>query len=130
MRIAFVGPPQSGKSTLFRAVTGQSPGPHHAIGEQLAVVKVPDRRLDYLAELYKPKKYTEATMDCLDVPGHIHAPNVDLGLAQQEGHHVQEWAAVHDVPVERVDRGRTHAYQHIVVRDEGLLDLPKPQNVR
>src|SRR4029077_15290240 len=65
MRIAFVGPPQSGKSTLFRAVTGHAGGPQHAPGEQLAVVKVPDKRLDYLADLYKPKKYTEATMDCL-----------------------------------------------------------------
>lgn len=72
MRIAFVGPPQSGKSTLFRAVTGHSPGTHHAQGEQLAVVKVPDRRLDLLARLYNPKKYTEATMECLDVPGFSH----------------------------------------------------------
>lgn len=72
MRIAFVGPPQSGKSTLFRAVTGHAPGPQHVPGEQLAVVKVPDRRLDYLEKLYKPKKYTEATMDCLDVPGFSH----------------------------------------------------------
>ena len=79
MRIAFVGPPQSGKSTLFRAVTGQSPGPHHAIGEQLAVVNVPDRRLDYLSELYKPKKYTEATMDCLDVPGFSHETAAQAG---------------------------------------------------
>src|SRR5262245_726574 len=72
MRIAFVGPPQSGKSTLFRAVTGLEPSAHHAPGEQLAVVKVPDRRLDLLAALYKPKKYTEATMECLDVPGFSH----------------------------------------------------------
>lgn len=69
MRIAFMGPPLSGKSTLFRAVTGVAAAGHHAPGEQLAVVKVPDTRLDFLAELYKPKKYTEATMECLDVPG-------------------------------------------------------------
>ncbi len=72
MRIAFVGPPQSGKTTLFRAVTGVSDSGHHAGGEQLAVVKVPDARLDVLEKLYKPKKYTEATMDCLDVPGFSH----------------------------------------------------------
>ena len=42
------------------------------MGEQLAVVKVPDPRLDLLAALYRPKKYTEATMDCLDVPGFSH----------------------------------------------------------
>ncbi len=72
MKIAFVGPPQSGKSTLFRAVTGQPAGAHPAMGEQLAAVKVPDKRLDVLEKLYKPKKYTEATMDVLDVPGFSH----------------------------------------------------------
>lgn len=72
MKIAFVGPPQSGKSTLFRAVTGHAPTGHAAIGEQLAAVKVPDQRLDFLEKLYKPKKYTEATMDVLDVPGFSH----------------------------------------------------------
>ncbi len=69
MRIAFIGPLSSGKSTLFRAVTGQHAAAHHGQGEQIAIVKVPDRRLDFLAELYKPKKYTEATIECLDVPG-------------------------------------------------------------
>lgn len=72
MRIAFVGPPQSGKSTLWRAVTGHAPSPHHVGGEQLAAVKVPDKRLDWLFNLYKPKKYTEATIECLDVPGFSH----------------------------------------------------------
>lgn len=72
MRIAFVGPPQSGKSTLWRAVTGHAAGPHHAGGEQLAAVKVPDVRLDWLYQLYHPKKYTEATIDCLDVVGFSH----------------------------------------------------------
>lgn len=71
MRIAFVGPPQSGKSTLFRAVTGQAAAAH-APGEQLAVVKVPDARLGRLAAIYKPRKVTEATIDCLDVPGFSH----------------------------------------------------------
>jgi hypothetical protein len=72
MRIAFVGPPQSGKSTLFRAVTGQPPPDHFEIGEHLAVVKVPDPRLDWLAALYKPRKVVPATIDCLDVPGFSH----------------------------------------------------------
>jgi GTP-binding protein YchF len=71
MRIAFIGPLSSGKSTLFRAVTGHAPSAHHT-GEQIAVVKVPDKRLDWLQARYKPKKYTEATIECLDVPGFSH----------------------------------------------------------
>ncbi len=72
MKIAFVGPPLSGKSTLFRAVTGQTAASHPGMGEHLAIVKVPDLRLHWLFDLYKPKKLVEATIDCLDVPGFSH----------------------------------------------------------
>lgn len=69
MRIAFVGPLMSGKSTLFHAVTGHTASTHPGAGEQIAVVKVPDPRVDWLNDLYKPKKKTKATIECLDVPG-------------------------------------------------------------
>lgn len=72
MRIAFVGPPLSGKSTLFRAVTGQAAPSHPGLGEHLAVVKVPDQRLHWLYDHYKPKRMVEATIECLDVPGFSH----------------------------------------------------------
>ncbi|MEE8170669.1 MAG: GTPase, partial [Phycisphaerae bacterium] len=69
MKFAIIGPPFSGKSTLFSAITGQPPDPAHAGTERLAVVKVPDPRLDFLASLHKPKKYTEATLEFVDTPG-------------------------------------------------------------
>jgi len=69
MRFALIGPPQSGKSTLFSAINGQPVDPSHAMTEQLATVHVPDARLDFLAEVYKPKKYTTANLEFLDVPG-------------------------------------------------------------
>ena len=49
MRFALIGPPQSGKTTLFSAMTGQPPDPGHAGTEQLATVEVPDPRLELLA---------------------------------------------------------------------------------
>lgn len=69
MKFAILGPPQSGKSTLFSAITGQPPDPGHSATERLASVLVPDARLDYLASLYHPKKYTPAHLDFLDLPG-------------------------------------------------------------
>ena len=72
MRVAIIGPPQSGKSTLFAAVA-EAGGSHVDIsrGDQvhLAVVKVPDERLDWLGEHYKPKKFTLAELEFLDLPG-------------------------------------------------------------
>ena len=72
MRVALVGPPQSGKSTLFAAVA-RSGGSHVDISRpdqpHLAVVKVPDERLVWLAEQFKPKKFTPAELEFLDLPG-------------------------------------------------------------
>lgn len=69
MRIALVGPPQSGKSTLYSAITGHSPDPGHSGTERMTTVLVPDRRLDFLTELFNPKKITPANLEFLDMPG-------------------------------------------------------------
>ena len=72
MRVALVGPPQSGKSTLFAAVAeagGSHVDIHRPDQPHLAVVKVPDDRLTWLAEQDKPKKVTFAELEFLDLPG-------------------------------------------------------------
>jgi GTP-binding protein YchF len=72
MRVALIGPPQSGKSTMFAAVATAG-GSHVDLSRpdqaHLAVVKVPDERLDWLAELHHPEKYTPAELEFLDLPG-------------------------------------------------------------
>lgn len=69
MKVGLIGPPMSGKSTLFGAITGHAVAPDYTGQEHLATVKVPEPRLDFLSELYSPKKRTEATIDFVDVPG-------------------------------------------------------------
>jgi len=69
MKLAIIGPPQSGKSTLFSAITGQPPDPGHGRTERLGSVAVPDTRLDYLFDLIKPKKRVPVHLEFLDVPG-------------------------------------------------------------
>jgi hypothetical protein len=72
MRVALIGPPQSGKSTLFAAVAEASGSRVHldrADQPHLAVVKVPDKRLDWLAKLHNPQKTTPAELEFLDLPG-------------------------------------------------------------
>lgn len=63
-----MGYPRSGKSTLFNALLGHRG--HHAgsrkEGYDKGVVKVPDTRLDFLAELYQPKKITHAEIEFWD----------------------------------------------------------------
>lgn len=68
MRVAIVGLPYAGKTTLFCAVAGQSADSLRMGEENLASVKIPDPRLDWLETLYKPKKRTEANIDFVDLP--------------------------------------------------------------
>ena len=72
MRVALVGPPLSGKSTLFAAVA-EAGGGHVDLSRpdqpHLAVVKVPDDRLFWLVELYQPKKIAQAELEFIDMPG-------------------------------------------------------------
>lgn len=69
MRVALVGFPLCGKSTLFTAISGVGRGQLQAAEENLAAVKVPDPRLDWLEQIYKPRKKTEANMEFVDLPG-------------------------------------------------------------
>lgn len=69
MQVALLGLTQSGKSTIFTAISGKQAPPGGAMGLEEAIVSVPDERLDWLTKLYKPKKTVRATIDVLDVPG-------------------------------------------------------------
>jgi GTP-binding protein YchF len=70
MKIGLVGLAQSGKSTLFCALTGAASVPANFGGDKteqnVAVVKVGDERVSRLSELYKPKKTVYATIDLVD----------------------------------------------------------------
>jgi len=69
MKTAFLGITGSGKSTLMAAVSGRKVSTTGVSQIEEVIAKVPDERLDWLFNLYKPKKNVHATIDCLDLPG-------------------------------------------------------------
>jgi len=69
MKVALLGLLQSGKSTILAGLSGKAIGAVGSTKIEEAIVPVPDERLDWLTEYYKPKKTTYATIDCLDLPG-------------------------------------------------------------
>jgi len=75
MKLALIGLANSGKTTLLNALAGTAfetqPFPTTEGEPHLAVVKVPDARVDELARIYRPKKTTFATVDYADFFGII-----------------------------------------------------------
>ena len=70
MKLGIIGKPQSGKTTIFNAAAGRE----EAVGDfsqasHRAVIKVPDSRVERLAELVNPRKITHAEIEFLDAPG-------------------------------------------------------------
>jgi GTP-binding protein YchF len=81
LQLVIVGLPQSGKTTVFNALTRSEAvtgGYSGGEGEpNLATVKVPDSRLDVLTGMFNPKRTVAADVQYLDVAG------VARGLAKQ-----------------------------------------------
>ncbi len=69
MRAAFLGQISSGKSTLLAAISGRPINHTGSVQIEEVIAQVPDERLDWLFNHYKPKKKVNATIDCLDLPG-------------------------------------------------------------
>jgi len=71
MECGIVGPPQSGKTTLFGLLTGYAPA-DAAYGRReilRGIAKLPDARIDALAVVSKSRKLVPATVEYVDIPG-------------------------------------------------------------
>lgn len=72
-RLGFVGLPNSGKSSLFNALTGGSAPvaahPFSTTETTVGVAQVPDPRLDALARMSKSRKVVHAGVEVVDIAG-------------------------------------------------------------
>jgi GTP-binding protein YchF len=73
MKLGVIGLEGSGKTTVFNALTGadKEVGTYGRLEAHIATVKVPDERIDWLSELYNPKKTIYADIEFMDIPGSI-----------------------------------------------------------
>lgn len=70
MKAGIIGLSLVGKSTLFQLLTGAAaPPPGGRPEARVAIARVPDPRVSRLAEIFRPRKQTLATVEYVDVPG-------------------------------------------------------------
>lgn len=98
MKLGMVGLPNVGKSTLFNAITNagaQSANyPFCTIEPNVGMVSVPDERLDRLAEMYHPDKFTPATIEFVDIAGLVKGASQGEGLGNKFLSHIREVDAI------------------------------------
>lgn len=86
MRLGIMGLPQSGKATVFEALTQQVGDGAAAMESRIGTIRVPDERIDILSEMYQPKKTIYAQVEYF-LPG-----KVDPATGKQQS----PWTRVRD----------------------------------
>ena len=98
MKLGIVGLPNVGKSTLFNAITNAGAEsanyPFCTIDPNVGTVAVPDARLDWLSEFYKPKKTTPAVVEFVDIAGLVKGASRGEGLGNKFLANIRECAAI------------------------------------
>jgi GTP-binding protein YchF len=90
----IVGLPNVGKSTIFSALTSAPAEaanyPFCTINPNIGIVDVPDARLAYLANAFKPKKVIPAAVEFVDIAGLVKGASKGEGLGNQFLSHIRE----------------------------------------
>ena len=149
LKIAIVGLPNVGKSTLFNALTDSDAlaanYPFATIEPNSGIVSVRDRRLDKLSEMYHTDKVVPATVEFVDVAGLVAGANKGDGLGNKFLANIRDCNAICHVvrgfeaePVQRADGSTTIDPQgdieiintELALSEESVIETHLPKLIR
>jgi len=112
LSIGIVGLPNVGKSSLFNLLTKKGVDaanyPFCTIDPNVGVVKVPDTRLDKLANVSKPLKIVPTTIEFVDIAGLVSGASKGEGLGNKFLAHIRECDAICEVVRDFKDKNIIH----------------------
>ena len=128
MKLGIVGLPNVGKSTLFNAITNAGAEcanyPFCTIEPNVGTVAVPHSRLDWLSDLYHPKKTTPAVIEFVDIAGLVKGASRGEGLGNKFLANIRGTEAIVHVVRCFDDENVIHVEGSTdPIRDIGIIDL-------
>jgi len=117
-----------GKSTLFNAITDAgaeaSNYPFCTVESNIAIVPVPDRRLEELARIVNPEKIIPTAIEFVDIAGLVKGASEGEGLGNKFLSYIREVDAIIHVVRCFKDENVSHTYPDIEpVRDVEVVNL-------
>ena len=124
----IVGLPNVGKSILFNTITKKNilaaNYPFATIEPNVGVVVVPDKRLDFLNDLYKPKSLVATTFEFTDIAGLVKGASSGEGLGNKFLSHIREVDAIVEVVRCFEDSNIIHVENNIdPIRDIEIINV-------
>ena len=98
LKVGIVGLPNAGKSTIFNALTKSKIAaenyPFCTIDPNVGIVNVPDKRLDQLSKIFKPKNIINTIIEFVDIAGLVKGASKGEGLGNQFLSHIRDVDAI------------------------------------